>query len=284
MPTPSPSSEPANLTTIPAVESFLSGTIFSSKSIADVSKYINYSYRVQLVTPFQNHPSVILKHAQSFFKGRPDNSFDVIRQVRVNRYPPQTIIITGLPTQTYEVEALTRIKSWLPPGSLVTVPEVLHFDRHNRVIIMEDLGSDCITLDRFLYLGGPIAPGMAETIGSALGKFSASMHQWSRGNPGGILDAFRANTTTREMNARETYTRMIHTLQYTGEHLPLLGSPPLDIDQSDLEKVFKLGDELKNVMLHGSPSDVVSLGLLRQILPRLTSKSSSWATSGRTIS
>ena len=89
MPAPSPSSDPAALTTIPAVEAFLAGTPFASQSITDLTGgSANYAYRIHLTTPFDGHSTVVLKHAQPYVRTWTSLSLDIIRQVRaLNPYP-----------------------------------------------------------------------------------------------------------------------------------------------------------------------------------------------------
>ena len=69
MPTPSPFSDSAALTTIPAVEAFLAGTPFANQSITDLrSGTANFAYRIHLTSPFESHSTVILKHTQPYIK------------------------------------------------------------------------------------------------------------------------------------------------------------------------------------------------------------------------
>ena len=83
MPAPSPSSDPAALTTIPAVEAFLAGTPFASQSITDLTGgTANYAYRIYLTTPFDGHTTVVLKHAQPYVRTWISVSLDIARQVR----------------------------------------------------------------------------------------------------------------------------------------------------------------------------------------------------------
>ena len=58
---------------------------------------------------------------------------------------------------------------------------------------MEDFGPDVVTLVDFLCSGDASAPGVAESIGTALGEFVLLLHEWSRSNPDGVLDAFDKN-------------------------------------------------------------------------------------------
>ena len=94
------------------------------------------------------------------------------------------------PRQTFEVEAMTRVRLGLPQNLFVKVPKILHFDVYNDLIIMEDCGADVITLRELLCSGSACSTTLAETIGTAVGDFIALVHERSRRNPDGILDTF----------------------------------------------------------------------------------------------
>jgi len=76
-------SKPVKLISVSAVETFLDGTPFASRCITDLTGgYINYVYRIHLLTPFEGSQTVVLKHAQPFWKSVVGNSWMVERQVR----------------------------------------------------------------------------------------------------------------------------------------------------------------------------------------------------------
>jgi len=106
--------------------------------------------------------------------------------------------------QVFEVEAMTRVRLGLnlTPTSLVTIPKIYHLDTHNHVIIMEDYGADTISLREFMESSDSSFPALAETIGTAAGKFIASVHEWSRSNPDGVLDRFEKNDRGRAAAAQ----------------------------------------------------------------------------------
>ena len=80
--TRAPFSEPFKLMSAPAVGAFLAGTPFASRSITDLTGgYVNYVYRIHLLTPFEGTQTVILKHAQPFLKSSVDSALEVGRQV-----------------------------------------------------------------------------------------------------------------------------------------------------------------------------------------------------------
>ncbi|KAF8264443.1 hypothetical protein EI94DRAFT_1805817 [Lactarius quietus] len=77
-----PGSEPVKLVSVSAVEAFLADTPFASRSVTELTGgYINYVYRVHLRTPFEGSKTVVLKHAQPFWKTSVVNSWEVERQM-----------------------------------------------------------------------------------------------------------------------------------------------------------------------------------------------------------
>jgi hypothetical protein len=152
---------------------------------------------------------------------------------------------------------MNRVKAWLPPTSLVTIPQILLFDAKNNVIIMEDCGSDSVPLREFLRSGKASQPGMAEKIGTSLGEFIASMHEWSRGNPDDILHAFNACTHSKESAVTWNCRAVLDTLKQNGENIPpVLLDPPLEMDTADLQTISKMVKELQNEIM--AARDVVS--------------------------
>jgi 5-methylthioribose kinase len=113
----------------------------------------------------------------------------------------------------FEVEAMTRVRLYLPPTSLVKVPKIHHFDHSNHLIIMEDCGADVVTLTEFLSSGEGSSVGVAETIGTAVGEFiGLVVHEWSRSNLDGILDTFEKSLHAKNMIADMSYNRLVTTL------------------------------------------------------------------------
>jgi hypothetical protein len=161
--------------------------------------------------------------------------------------------------QSFEVEAMTRVRLCLPPTSLVTVPKILHFDPSNHLIIMEDCGTDVITLTEFLNSGGGSSVGVAETIGTTVGEFIALLHEWSRSNPDGVIDSFGMGLNAKKIIADLSYNRVVPTLLGSDkDDLPLLSD--LEIDPSDIQIVSKLMDEYRSHLMSTQVTshDVVS--------------------------
>ena len=87
MPTPAPCSQPVKLVSVSAVEEFLADTLFASRSITELSGgYINYVYRIHLLKPFEGSQTVVLKHAQPFWRSSVVTSCEVERQVRQENF------------------------------------------------------------------------------------------------------------------------------------------------------------------------------------------------------
>jgi hypothetical protein len=83
MPTSPLCSQPVELITVSAVEAFLAGTPFASQSIAVLpGGTINYLYRIQLLKPFEGGQTVVLKHAQPFWRCSVSTAWGVERLVR----------------------------------------------------------------------------------------------------------------------------------------------------------------------------------------------------------
>jgi 5-methylthioribose kinase len=212
------------LLSVSAVEAFLAGTPFASRSITDLTGgTVNYVYRINLLTPFDGSQTVVLKHAQPFWKSAVCNSWEVERQI-------------------FEVEAMTRVRLSLPPTMLVKVPQIHHFDVYNNLIVMEDCGADVVTLREWLCSGSACSTGLAETIGTAVGDFIALVHEWSRSNPDGILDIFDKCSHAKNIIADLNYNRLVATLQCSDkDDLPLLSD--FKIDPSDIQAISKLTNE-----------------------------------------
>ncbi|KAI9456934.1 kinase-like domain-containing protein [Boletus coccyginus] len=240
MPTPAPSSHPLKLTSVSAVEAFLAGTPFASRSIADLTGgYVNYVYRIHLLIPFDGSQTVVLKHAQPFWKIQMSqyDAWEVERQVSIG-------VITAIDPsrQVFEVEAMTRVRLGLPKNLLVKVPKIHHFDVYNNLIVMEDCGADVVTIRELLCSDGASSISIAETIGTAVGDFVALVHEWSRSNPDGILDIFDKCLQAKKMMAELNYTRLVATLQCSDrDDLPLLSD--FKTDPSDIQAISKLADE-----------------------------------------
>lgn len=156
---------------------------------------------------------------------------------------------------------MARVRSWLKdnsPASLVTVPKIHHFDADNSVIIMEDCGVDTIPLTDFAFTDKFSAPGVAKIIGQTLGDFIASLHDWSRGNPNGILDAFNTSLHAKSCTARWHREDLMETVQLAGDDIPaLLLDNAFEVDKSDLQIISKIADDFEKAIM--STRDTVGI-------------------------
>jgi hypothetical protein len=110
---------------------------------------------------------------------------------------------------------------------------------------MEDCGPDAVNLHELLCSGKASAPGLAETIGTALGEFIAFMHEWSRSNPDNILDYFKKNTQAEKAVTEFGHDRLVATLLNSDkDDLPLVSG--LEVDPSDIQVISKLVDEYRS--------------------------------------
>jgi thiamine kinase-like enzyme len=150
----------------------------------------------------------------------------------------------------YEAEALKRVLAWSKeessPSSIVTVPEIFVHDDQTHTLIMEDCGRDILTLKDFLLsiTLSNTAAALAPSIGTALGTFLARMHQWSRSNPGGILDLFSEHELARNLSAWVTHGRMVETLDGTA-NLPKLEDPRLRVSEDDLKAIAEAAEYMQ---------------------------------------
>ncbi|KAG6881547.1 hypothetical protein C0993_001002, partial [Termitomyces sp. T159_Od127] len=152
----------------------------------------------------------------------------------------------------FEYEAMKRVKAWLPADSLVTVPTIHDFDTEKHALIMEDCGTDTLTLKDFmLQIDAGASTSLAATIGSSLGDFIGDMHKRSSANPDGILEFFAQHEQALQLSAWVTYGRLIQTLK-PGERddvpAPLADSP-LEVADADLVVVKKVAEDISASML-----------------------------------
>ncbi|KAF9486426.1 kinase-like protein [Pholiota conissans] len=210
-----------DLTTEEGVRAYLAETPFAGTDIEALSGGMaNYVFRIRLSTPHEGKETLVFKHAKPYTKEYHDLKFDLIRQV-------------------YEVEALRRVRKWLPEDSIVTVPEVYLFDKDAHAILMEDLGENTVDLKAFMKAGGP-SREMAIQIGTALGVFLGKLHHWGKDNAE-LCDAMKGNEQAKKMTAWAFYGKLISTL--TGKDgVPKLQDPPLKVSAKDLEVIQTVAD------------------------------------------
>ncbi|KAF8874414.1 kinase-like domain-containing protein [Infundibulicybe gibba] len=219
-----------DLTTIAGVFAYLSSTPFCCDDKTQITSlsggHANFTYRVHMSTPFEGQSTVVLKHARRYMKNLVTVPFDLSRQV-------------------YEVEALRRIRAWLPPDSIVTVPRVYLFDAEFNAIFMEDCGNTSQTLKEFIQ-SGRLSVEMAQTMGTALGLFIGKVHSWSQENPDMAI-FFAGNEQARAISEWTTYQRLLTTLK-GDENLPALEEPRFRIPQKQFDIIKGSVDQRTPVM------------------------------------
>lgn len=147
---------------------------------------------------------------------------------------------------------MKRVREWLPPGSLVTVPEVHLFDESMHVIVMDDAGEDAVPLKAILQQAGRVTVPLAKAIGSALGMFLGSMHKWGEGNKD-VLESVKGNVEAQQLSTWAYYGRLVDTL--SGNHtLPKLSDPLLVIDKKDLEVIQEVAKETTELLMSAKDS------------------------------
>ncbi|KAH9486413.1 4-hydroxytryptamine kinase [Psilocybe cubensis] len=210
------------------VRVYLAKTPFASTDVQPLSGGTgNYVFRLRLDAPYEGRRTVVLKHAKPFVKDLPELAFELSRQ-------------------KYEVEALRRVRGWLPADSLVTVPEVHLFDEDAHVIIMDDAGEDAISLKSYIQQGHATLAS-AKKIGAAVGAFLGGMHKWGKGNKE-LCAAVAGNSQAKAMSAWVFYGRLLPTL--SGDSgVPKLMDPPLVAAAEDLEVIKGLVEETTAALL-----------------------------------
>lgn len=243
-----------DLSDVSGVLAYLQETTFASSDATVLSGgFGNFTYRLHLRVPYEGHDTLVLKHAKPYVASPYVASgemipFDLERQV-TSFLQPRLLCIFTMVWQIYEVEALTRVKDWLPAVSLVTVPTVHLFDQRANAIIMDDCGNDAITLkEMMLKISPSIIEPVATEFGGAIGEFLGLLHNWGRDNDE-VLRFFDRNEQAKSMSAWATYGRLVSTL--TGE-LPSL--PNMHVSSDDLEIISKLASEKTTAINSCSPS------------------------------
>lgn len=98
------------------------------------------------------------------------------------------------------------MKTMLSPDSLITVPEVFHYDDVNRLIIMSDCGDTSQRL-KDLLISSPPSPELSNEIGKLLGEFLGTLH-WE-----GNTEEYRS---TKEYISTSTLARNISSIITNG--------------------------------------------------------------------
>jgi len=216
-----------DLTTEPGVLKYLSGSPFAGKDISTLTGGSgNYTFRITLQERYEGVQTVVIKHARPYAKVVQSITLDLIRQ-------------------RYEVEALRRVKKWLPSDAIVTVPSVYKFDEEAQVIIMEDCGEESVDLKTFMFNNTP-SPETSKRIGSVLGKFLGELHTWGR--DADLVEVFEGNAHAKKLSAIMYYGELLRTIN-GDEKLPKLIDPHLEVSEEDIQVIKKAVEEVTAAMI-----------------------------------
>lgn len=144
------------------------------------------------------------------------------------------------------MEALRRVRAWLPADAVVTVPEVHLFDKEAHAIVMDDTGPGSINLKAFMQKGGPSLT-MAKKIGESIGVFLGGLHKWGQENKE-LCGAVKGHAEAKALAGWAYYGRLKDTLTGAAD-VPFLSDPPLDVAESDLKVIDRLVEETTRSML-----------------------------------
>ncbi|KAJ7110347.1 kinase-like domain-containing protein [Mycena crocata] len=180
----------------------------------------NFTFRLHLKTPLDSQTTLVLKHSKTY-------------AALVESIP------LAIERQSFEVEALRRVREWLPQDSMVTVPAVHHFDDDAHVVIMDDCGPASRTLKSFM-LEGKITTSLAEEIGAALGMFLSALHRRSAQHPADVK-FFDGHDQGKIISAWATYGRLVSTLSGQDNVEKLEG---LKVSSADMDIISKVADEM----------------------------------------
>lgn len=199
-----------DLTTIEGVQQYLSSqTKFATRTVSVLSGgTANFAYRLHLVDPYDGQTSLVFKHFAPFIAQHASFPFDVVRQ-------------------SYEVEAMKLVRSWVPSSALINVPQIFHHDDQANVIIMEDCGPESKTL-KDLVLAGEVSAELGRQLGKGIGEFLGIVHK--EGASGPAAAKFASNEQARTVSIWATYGRLVSTLS-GADGLPKLEDPGLDLDE-----------------------------------------------------
>lgn len=157
------------------------------------------------------------------------------------------------------MEALRRVRVWCESRSNksevhsnipVTVPEVYLWDKQNNVIIMEDVGSNALSLAEVMNNSGSglspftLTPALSRQCGMSLGRFLGGLHVWGKSDEE-LLDFFSGNEIGKTVTANVTYERLVSTLsgERGEDYFPVLHEPPLNITVHQLEAIANIANE-----------------------------------------
>ncbi|KAA8909196.1 kinase-like domain-containing protein [Sphaerosporella brunnea] len=169
------------------LQSHLSGTFHPLTSLTRLSGgFANFTFRGQL----SSNSTVIIKHAEPFAALSINVAIDPIRC-----FFEHSVLASSLPNLE---------------GAVVT-PKSLHYDKEHAILITTDAGEGSRDLKALLLSGDP---GLETTrLGTALGAFLSSLHQWGRSQASAQLrEILQGNAQARGLWQWATYGRLVETI------------------------------------------------------------------------
>ncbi|KAJ6495519.1 kinase-like domain-containing protein [Mycena vulgaris] len=212
-----------DLSAASGVQAYLATTPFASTVVTPLSGgNSNFTYRLHLSTPYEGHPTLVMKHARPYVA------------LSASKIP------FAIERQTFEAKALEKVKAGLDCGPLATVPGMHHFDEDAHVIIMDDCGAGSLTLKELMLTATP-SPAVAREIGLALGQFLGRLHSQRYLSNSPPLLGLLLIDPAQKITAWVTYGRLISTL--TTDALPAIVLLNEQVDESDLADIRAIVDE-----------------------------------------
>ncbi|KAJ7110348.1 kinase-like domain-containing protein [Mycena crocata] len=192
----------------------------------------NFTFRLYLKKPFEGRTTLVLKHSKAYVA--------LVKSIPL-----------AIERQSFEVEALRRVRAWLPKDSMLTVPAVHHFDDDAHVVIMDDCGPTAGTLKSFI-LEGKITVALADEIGAALGTFLSELHTWNVQNPSAVK-FFDGPSQMKFISAWATYGRLVSTLSGQDDLEKLEG---LQVASADMDVISQVSEEMMSLAIETANSSL----------------------------
>ena len=104
----------------------------------------------------------------------------------------------------------------LPDSATIGIPEVYYYDRKNKVLVMQDAGTEVKDLKASL-LAGEINSKQADAIGYAIAKFASELHSWGKAQLQ-LCEDIRKHRQTTSVSLWSTYGRLAETIGMMSEN------------------------------------------------------------------
>jgi 5-methylthioribose kinase len=120
------------------------------------------------------------------------------------------------------------------------------YDKVEHIVIMDDCGSNSVTLKEYMQ-NGRCSVETAHRIGKEVGNFIGHLHTWGKGNPD-VYEFFEQNQQGKIMSSWVFYGRLLSTFS---SGLGKLRDPdvfPSEAERGALEKIAEeSGDAMRKV-------------------------------------